>query len=61
MNKEYISFSKPLIGSDEKKQISKVIDSGWLSTGKKTKLFEKRFKNYKKSKYMYLVEHNNEL
>lgn len=51
MNKEYISFSKPLIGSDEKKQISKVIDSGWLSTGKKTKLFEKRFKNYKKSKY----------
>ena len=34
MTKNYIKFSKPLLGQREKNEINKVIDSGWLTTGK---------------------------
>ena len=47
MTKNYIKFSKPLLGQREKNEINKVIDSGWLTTGKKTLLFEKKFSSYK--------------
>ena len=51
MNKNYIKFSKPLHGHSEKKALIKVMNSGWLTTGKETTLFEKNFNKYKKSKY----------
>ncbi len=51
MNKKYISFSKPDLGKNEIKSVNDVIRSGWLTTGKKTQLFEKRFKIYKKTKF----------
>lgn len=51
MTKNYIKFSKPLLGQREKNEINKVIDSGWLTTGKKTLLFEKKFSSYKQAKY----------
>ena len=49
--KNYISFSRPIHGRREKKAVSDVLDGGWLTTGKKTQLFEKRFKIYKKTKF----------
>ena len=51
MTKNYIKFSKPLLGPREKNEINKVIDSGWLTTGKRTLLFEQKFSKYKKTKY----------
>jgi dTDP-4-amino-4,6-dideoxygalactose transaminase len=51
MSKKYIKFSKPHHGNAEKNALIKVINSGWLTTGKKTTLFENNFKEYKNSKY----------
>ena len=51
MIRNYISFSKPDLGEDEIKNVTEVIKSGWLTTGKKTEKFEKNFKVYKKSKF----------
>ena len=51
MNKNYIKFSKPLFGLEEKNAVNKVLKSGWLTTGSITLNFEKKFKRYKKSKY----------
>ena len=53
--KNYISFSRPIHGRREKKAVSGVLDGGWLTTGKKTILFEKKFKQYKKSKFALAV------
>ena len=47
----YINFSKPLIGFDERKAVDKVLKKGWLSTGYKTIEFQNKFTKYKKSKY----------
>ena len=51
MNKNYIKFSKPLITNEERKEVDKILKSGWLTTGLKTIDFENKFKKYKKSKY----------
>ena len=51
MNKNYIKFSKPLFGLEEKNAVNKVLKSGWLTTGSITLNFENKFKRYKKSKY----------
>ena len=47
----YINFSKPLIGADERKAVDKVLKNGWLTTGYKTIEFQNKFLKYKKSKY----------
>ena len=47
----YINFSKPLIGVDERKAVDKVLKKGWLTTGYKTIEFQNKFTKYKKSKY----------
>ena len=51
MTKNYIKFSQPLIEYNERKEVDKILRSGWLTTGSKTIDFENRFKNYKNSKY----------
>ena len=51
MNKDYIKFSKPLFGLEERNAVNKVLKSGWLTTGSITLNFENKFKRYKKSKY----------
>jgi perosamine synthetase len=39
----YLPFARPSITEREKQAVLDVLDSGWLTTGPKTKLFEERF------------------
>ncbi len=39
----FIPFARPEIGEDEIAEVTKVLRSGWLTTGPKTKQFEKDF------------------
>ena len=55
MTKKYLKFSEPLIEKPEIAEVIKTLNSGWLTTGKKTKLFEDNFKKYKKTKYALAV------
>lgn len=48
---KYIKFSQPFIGRQEIKSTINTLKSGWLTTGKKTKIFEDKFKKFKGSKY----------
>jgi dTDP-4-amino-4,6-dideoxygalactose transaminase len=41
-----IPIAKPLLGSEEKKAVAEVIDSGMIAFGPKTKEFEKKFAEY---------------
>ena len=50
--KHSIIFGKPDIGTKEIKAVSKVLDSGWISTGPKVEEFEKLFKQYIGCKYV---------
>ena len=40
---EHLFFHRPWIGSEEKEEILSCLDSGWLTTGPRTKEYEKRF------------------
>lgn len=44
--KNFIVFGKPDITEAEKNAVSQVLESGWLSTGKKVKEFEEEFSKY---------------
>jgi len=55
MKNSFIPFGKPYIGNEEIKFITKVIKSKWIGSGPITEKFEKKFKNYKKSKYALSV------
>ncbi len=46
-----ISIAKPLIGEEEKKAVMKVLDSGMLACGPRTKEFEEKFAKYVGTKY----------
>lgn len=46
INKQFITFGKPDIGQDEKDAVLSVLDSGWLSTGKKVIEFEYEFSKF---------------
>ncbi len=50
-----IPFCKSTVGKEEKKAASKVIDSGWLTTGAVTKEFEEKFADYVGAKYAVFV------
>ena len=39
----YLPFARPSITEREKQAVLEVLDSGWLTTGPRTKLFEERF------------------
>ena len=42
-NSDFIPFALPSVGEEEKKAVMEVLDSGWLTTGKKSAELEKRF------------------
>jgi dTDP-4-amino-4,6-dideoxygalactose transaminase/nucleoside-diphosphate-sugar epimerase len=42
----FLPYSVPEIGDESKEEIIKTIESGWLSTGPKTKIFEGKVKEY---------------
>ncbi len=41
-----LAFAKPFIGEEEIAEVVQTIKSGWLTTGPKTKEFEKKFNEY---------------
>ena len=47
----FLNFSLPLITEDEEKEVIDTLKSGWLTTGPKTKLFEKKLVEYTGAKY----------
>ncbi len=46
-----ISIAKPLIGEEEKKAVSDVLDSGMIACGPRTEEFEKKFAEFVGTKY----------
>ena len=46
LEKKVISFSPPDIGEEEIKEVIDSLKSGWITTGPKTKEFEKRIAQY---------------
>lgn len=55
IRKEFLPFSRPLIGREEKSEVMDTLDSDWLSKGPKTKRFEEAFRQYVGSKYAVSV------
>lgn len=52
---ERIPFHKGFLGEEEKKAVCDVIDSGWISQGKKVEEFEKEFAKYVGASYAVAV------
>ncbi len=52
---EKIPFHKVFLGEEEKKAVCDVIDSGWISQGKKVEEFEKEFAKYTGAGYAVAV------
>ncbi len=50
-----IPFYKPSIGAEEKAAVQRVLDSGWLTTGKVAREFEERFAEYVGARYAVAV------
>jgi len=46
MNRKNIPFHKPSIGVDEIDEVRKTLESGWLTTGPRTKEFEESFATF---------------
>ena len=55
MKKKLIIFGKPQLTNEEVTSVTKVIKSKWMGSGPITEEFERKFKNYKKSKYALSV------
>ncbi len=55
MKQKFIPFTLPLIEEDEKKEVLEVLESGWLTTGPKTKQFENEFSSFVGSKHAIAV------
>lgn len=51
VRKEYLHFHRPLISEDEENEIIDTLRSGWLTTSKKTRLFEEMFAEYCNAKF----------
>lgn len=48
---KFIQQFEPHLGDEEKKELLKVVDSGWFTESKKTREFEQMFANYVGRKY----------
>jgi dTDP-4-amino-4,6-dideoxygalactose transaminase len=55
MREKFLPFSLPTFNQEEKDAISKVIDSGWVTTGPITNEFETKFSQYVGAKYAIAV------
>ncbi|MFH1514296.1 MAG: DegT/DnrJ/EryC1/StrS family aminotransferase, partial [bacterium] len=55
VRKEFLDFSRPCITDDEKKAVLEVLESGWLTTGIKSSIFEKNFAAFVGTKYALSV------
>ncbi len=53
--KDFLVFGKPHIGKEEIDEVVKTLKSGWLGTGPKVELFEKKFTEYIGCKYSMAV------
>ena len=45
-DRQFIPFARPDLDSSERVQVEEVLESGWLTTGPKTKEFEREFAQY---------------
>ena len=43
---QYVRFSPPLIGEEEIHEVVDTLRSGWITTGPKTRQFEREFAEY---------------
>lgn len=55
MRDTFLPFGLPLVGNEEKQEILDVLESGWLTTGPRTKLFEHKFAEYIGAKHAVAV------
>ena len=46
VRKQFLPYALPLVGEEEKREVLKVLDSGWITTGPRTFEFEKRLASY---------------
>ncbi len=51
MRKNFLTFGKPDIQDSEINEVIDTLKSGWLGTGPKTKLFERKFAQYANAKF----------
>ncbi len=51
MRKKFLTFGKPDIQDPEINEVIDTLKSGWLGTGPKTKLFERKFAQYVNAKF----------
>ena len=51
VRKKFLPFHSPWLGREEEKEVIDTLRSGWLTTGPKTKQFEKNFSAYVRAKY----------
>jgi dTDP-4-amino-4,6-dideoxygalactose transaminase len=49
--KKYLKFSEPSISRKEIREVVKTLKSGWLTTGKRSKLFEEQFAHQTDAEY----------
>lgn len=49
--KKFIKFHSYWLTNDEKRELIDTLNSGWITTGPKTKKFEEQFADYVKAKY----------
>ena len=52
---EFLPFHQPSIDGEEIQEVVDTLKSGWITTGPKTKLFEKKFQEYIRCKYAIAV------
>lgn len=48
---DFLMFHRPSLGREEEENVLEVLRSGWLTTGSKTKEFERRFAEYRGTRF----------
>jgi dTDP-4-amino-4,6-dideoxygalactose transaminase len=52
---DFLVFGSPLIGENEKSEVRRCLETGWLGTGPKVVQFEREFRDYKQADYAVAV------
>lgn len=53
--RDFIHFTQPLFGEEEKQEVTAALDSGWVTLGPRTKQFEEEFAAYVGAKHAIAV------